>query len=368
MLGQFPRMPSGSAATLPFVGFWFLSVGYDQENPNGDTCRSRYGAAARVCAQHNLLRSACRCSTLGMVVLDDPQARTQEHPSRSMPKPKLRLPTPRANNLSGVWIGSGGVGGRLSDSGIRLDSDLRTKSPSFRPIVLITKSLLFGVVLTVMLAWLIALTTPTVSSSSSGLQRSGVGAGGWPPANDSAWYVRVGRRSFLGSQTIGVIGYPKSAEELAITRSIHQPPSWSLTNSTPQPRYTDLLHIQGYEQATGFPFLAMRGALFGVGLNENRAVQGIEVPWIKAPSETPIVSPSRVLPLKPIWIGFGLDVLFWAAMAVLAQVGWKKYAIPIREQRNIKRGKCRRLRCGYPLEGQAVCPECGTPQHEPATG
>ena len=63
----------------------------------------------------------------------------------------------------------------------------------------------------------------------------------------------------------------------------------------------------------------------------------------------------RTLPYRPIWPGFAINILFYAALLWLLVLG------PFTARRLIrhKRGHC--IKCGYDLRGNSggVCPECG---------
>jgi hypothetical protein len=63
----------------------------------------------------------------------------------------------------------------------------------------------------------------------------------------------------------------------------------------------------------------------------------------------------RLLPLRPIWPGFAINTLFYAAIL------WLLFAAPfaLRRMRRIKRGLC--PACAYPVGTSAVCTECGEP-------
>jgi formylglycine-generating enzyme len=60
------------------------------------------------------------------------------------------------------------------------------------------------------------------------------------------------------------------------------------------------------------------------------------------------------LPLRPIWPGFAINTLFYAAIL------WLLFAAPfaLRRRRRIKRGLC--PKCAYPLGTSDTCTECGT--------
>jgi hypothetical protein len=96
--------------------------------------------------------------------------------------------------------------------------------------------------------------------------------------------------------------------------------------------------------------------------------------WQNAPSTSAMVRKSAwhwgmrisksggidpVIPLCPVWPGFAITTLFYAALA------WGLWQVPlcIRRRYRMKRNRC--TRCGYSLAGLAVagtgaaCPECG---------
>jgi len=65
----------------------------------------------------------------------------------------------------------------------------------------------------------------------------------------------------------------------------------------------------------------------------------------------------RRVPLTPIWPGFAINTVFYAAILSLPFIAFGR----IRHRRRIRRGLC--PKCGYDLRGRshAVCPECGRP-------
>ncbi len=141
-----------------------------------------------------------------------------------------------------------------------------------------------------------------------------------------------------------------------------EPPSWSMASKAPTDEFTErFLWNGGEEQVTGFPFLAMYGANFYKqdGKGPSSQFWSIELPmnyrngWMVTP---------RILPLKPIWPGFVLNVVFYALLAAAIRMAWWVSMTRRRIRKNIRNGKCRVLRCGYLVEGQSVCPECGTEQ------
>ena len=61
----------------------------------------------------------------------------------------------------------------------------------------------------------------------------------------------------------------------------------------------------------------------------------------------------RVIPLRPIWPGFALNTLFYAALFWLLLCG----PFALRRLIRVKRGRC--PACGYPVGTSPVCTECG---------
>jgi hypothetical protein len=61
----------------------------------------------------------------------------------------------------------------------------------------------------------------------------------------------------------------------------------------------------------------------------------------------------RMIPLRPIWRGALIDLLFWTVAAMITWYG------PILIVRLIRwrRGRC--VACGYPIGASPVCTECG---------
>lgn len=90
---------------------------------------------------------------------------------------------------------------------------------------------------------------------------------------------------------------------------------------------------------------------------------GVEI-WRDSPNPEPYSSPyinafgplaRFALPLFPLWPGFALNTLLFAAtLAVLWHV-----PVGVRRMSRWRAGRC--LACGYSIEGLDTCPECGKP-------
>jgi hypothetical protein len=62
---------------------------------------------------------------------------------------------------------------------------------------------------------------------------------------------------------------------------------------------------------------------------------------------------TRDFPFRPLWPGFAINTLFYAAIL------WLLFAAPfvLRRWRRVRRGLC--PACGYPVGTSPVCTECG---------
>lgn len=83
-----------------------------------------------------------------------------------------------------------------------------------------------------------------------------------------------------------------------------------------------------------------------------------------APAPKP-AKPEASLPMLPLWPGFAVNTIFYAAIA------WSVWWMPraLRRRRWRKREQC--VRCGYELKGLAAgiaCPECGLTKENGAGG
>lgn len=213
--------------------------------------------------------------------------------------------------------------------------------------------LVIGAATTVAVAWIVAVTMqPSRANNRTGGQTvwsrpSGIGDG-W-----SYWAVREPGTLVVArlSAHFEMQGELKDAYLDVRQRDV---PSWSgvhrappIDTTGPQPLYM--------EDARGWPMLALRSEtqveLQNVLPNRVTIDDGILV------ASDPASDYQRtVLPLRPIWMGFVIDTVFFAAIAFATLFG------PGMLKRAARRrgGHCER--CGYDLRAAtgATCPECGT--------
>jgi hypothetical protein len=110
-----------------------------------------------------------------------------------------------------------------------------------------------------------------------------------------------------------------------------------------------------YAQARGWPFRSLCWHTFTVDLDKSSE---LSCGWALGPE--PLLD--GALPLRPIWPGFAINTVFYAAVLwVLFALGGTPFAL--RKWRRIRHGLC--PKCGYDLRGggseSTTCPECGAP-------
>jgi hypothetical protein len=103
------------------------------------------------------------------------------------------------------------------------------------------------------------------------------------------------------------------------------------------------------ERVVGWPFSSLRGwwASLPDGSIRSDALWGKGLPEIK---DRPLL-----FPLRPVWPGFAVNALFYAAIL------WLLWSAPFAARRLVRRRRGRCIACGYDLRASAhdACPECG---------
>jgi len=141
-------------------------------------------------------------------------------------------------------------------------------------------------------------------------------------------------------------------------------PSWSRLAQRPAlDRDPELLFI---EEGRGWPMLSMywHADAHIIMDQDARSIDpvGLSRPLLELHDAIDVGRPElwadpilkvRVLPLRPIWSGFAINTIFYAAIL------WMIFAAPfaLRRHRRIKRGLC--PACAYPIGTSEVCTECG---------
>lgn len=120
-------------------------------------------------------------------------------------------------------------------------------------------------------------------------------------------------------------------------------------------------------EAGGWPCLSLSGGLVIDWTRSNSHVTIAEREWtITLPPLQPrnsvwksSVAESRILPLRPVWPGFAIDTILYAAALWLGGLASSGLRGAIRRRNRLQRGMC--PHCAYPIGESAVCTECGKP-------
>lgn len=203
-------------------------------------------------------------------------------------------------------------------------------------------SMVFGAITTVLVAWAFVYGhTPTSQHGSS-------------PSVQPRW--QVARWSGIGSVEYRSVTWGDTRHDFG-EESI---PSWCIATGLVPRDHPNLATTWWSDSAMGWPMLALRSraeldtTLRSTFPSRNlRKVQwGIEAQWIHG-RNFPVF-----IPLRPIWTGFIIDTIVYAAI----WLGMMAIASLARKQ--IRRSRQRCVECGYSLRGllSSQCPECGTPR------
>ena len=111
-------------------------------------------------------------------------------------------------------------------------------------------------------------------------------------------------------------------------------------NAARQPTFTRRVNVYW----AGYPCAALRCELYLGIIDIDKLVNGR---WIA------LAGRDFLIPLRPIWPGFAINTVFYAAILGLL------FAAPgsVRRWRRIRRGLC--AKCAYPIGTSEVCTECG---------
>ncbi len=178
-------------------------------------------------------------------------------------------------------------------------------------------------------------------------------------------FVAWGCASWCGAQ-FADLAVPSGAEGLlakVMKSSGSDDPSWQgraagigVQWSAMSVRSANVLHVHA-----GWPAPALEGAAaFAMGAGQEDALHGaigLSTGTSPAPIPVPLGMPGlpvrRILPLRPVWWGFALDVGLYMAVLWSFPTGF----LAIRRWRRRLRHQC--TACRYPIGLSDVCTECG---------
>lgn len=113
------------------------------------------------------------------------------------------------------------------------------------------------------------------------------------------------------------------------------------------------------EYAAGFPLESLQASAASFGPTQDSDFDGTwalpEIPGLRSHA-------GEHLPIRPIWRGFFLDTIFYAAIL------WMLIRGPWETRRRWREWRRRCGWCGYPFGEAAVCTECGKPKPARAAG
>ena len=130
-----------------------------------------------------------------------------------------------------------------------------------------------------------------------------------------------------------------------------QAPHWSRASVAPTREDVEA-RLQIVERAYGWPRLShFHRRTTQRGYWRANVEWRVTIPWLPRYGRTT----TRALPLAPIWPGFGINTVVYAAIL------WLLALAPFTARRMIRRKRGRCIKCGYDLRGDfsAGCSECG---------
>jgi hypothetical protein len=122
----------------------------------------------------------------------------------------------------------------------------------------------------------------------------------------------------------------------------HAIPSWSLASSAPL--QIDAQQNRSFQEiAYGWP---LTSSFSRNNWNRRPREWGLVIPWFAKYDD-------RTLPLRPIWPGFAINTVFYAALLRPVSL------VPGMVRRTIRRTRGQCPACAYPIGTSNVCTECG---------
>jgi hypothetical protein len=183
--------------------------------------------------------------------------------------------------------------------------------------------------------------------------------------NDLSFSTTLSQRRFGHTRINRVVGSSSIDPETGLLSETGE----ELRSTAPLSEFPD--EIQRGEDLCGWPMHSLQCFYEGVvtmqtrssylwmrtradleGIEDNALIGGIRLPP-RVNSEADHIW--RAIPLMPIWPGFAINTIFYAAVL------WVLFAVPVAMRKRVrrKRGQC--AACGYSLQGSEsnLCPECG---------
>ena len=184
-------------------------------------------------------------------------------------------------------------------------------------------------------------------------------AGTTSPTPQGNWWISTPPRRPLGVRDSVVSAFEQATVP---DRSVYEqsvtPPYWSIAASPPS---KDLFaafgaDVVGYEVASGWPMIALHGAIVGQPPNEPLHAWCVELPIQSAYTlQSHMIQTGRIIPLRPVLPGAAVNLLVWTLVACCI----RHAARFLVSKRRVSQRRCANPTCGYPIAGLQQCPECG---------
>ncbi len=129
--------------------------------------------------------------------------------------------------------------------------------------------------------------------------------------------------------------------------------------------FSPRLDLHGREHGTiatigyGWPFVALASDHLIGGTQPNVVLKGIQY----SPEKAVDGSYARAFPTRVVWSGLVANLALYTPLTLALLVLFSRVHRVVIARPRVRRGLC--VRCAYPLDGLAICPECGTEQQAP---
>jgi hypothetical protein len=214
--------------------------------------------------------------------------------------------------------------------------------------------LMLGAAVNVAVAWGLAARTEPPHVVGLGIYRFDSGS---YRSDTGDWFVRVS--TCFGSEYFE--SHPFHRGDLGPNLRGHDAravyPAWADRYAEPDDGTNFLPQFHMIGHAAGWPCWAMCAYEdHGEPASERSIISwGYQLGDKESPSRIPRLMTRCVLPLRPLWPGFAINALFYAAIL------WLLLAAPfaLRRRLRLRFGRC--PDCAYPVGASDLCTECGKP-------
>jgi hypothetical protein len=248
----------------------------------------------------------------------------------------------------------------------RYDHPVKPRRPRRRLLLRLGLLVLAGAAVNVAVAWTIALPSKPRAS----LLGPRDVPGQWLSCGNDSMFVRSGELGISrhvplpGRYALGTTQVDFS-KQLTVAQFAAKVPSWSAFSvGSPPHRYLNVVQPEDHcldisEKTTGWPCLTLRAeAATRTTMQASRIYysNGLRLPGASR------TRGSIVLPIMPLWPGFAINTVLYAAVC------WLLFAAPfvLRRRLRLRLGRC--PNCAYPVGQSPVCTECGKPVRRTGDG